>query len=152
MRGDFNPCRTTRDDIPIYPRHNNSNRRRLRARRCRCARTARWRSGWRFHTCRVHGKCRRSMGQRKEEHRGRQLRWQGFVCTQSNHRWRHRRRPVQGHQRPIAQHPYQADVDGKHRYGRTHCSIHVACAQETPDVYIHYQPSNHKSLAAACVK
>ena len=115
-------------------------------------RTARWRSGRRLHPRRVHGKCRRSMGQCQEKHRGRQLRWQGFVCPQSNHRWRHRRRPIQGHQRPLAQHPYQADVDGKHRYGRTHCSIHVACAQETPDVYIHNQPSNHKSLAAACVK
>ena len=49
---------------------------------------------------------------------------------------------------------YSSDtlLSGKHRYGWPYRCFHVACAQETSDVYIHNQPSNHKSLAAACVK
>ena len=46
---------------------------------------------------------RRRLGQRQEAGRGRQPRRQGLGRARGDHRRRHRRRPVQGHRRPLDQ-------------------------------------------------
>ena len=60
------------------------------------------------------------VGQCQEDGRGGAFRRQRLRVLQGHRGGRHRRRPVQGHFGPVAQHPYQADVDGLHRHGRAH--------------------------------
>jgi hypothetical protein len=59
----------------------------------------------------VHGQRRRRLGQRQEVHRSRPPRWQGQRHPQGGGHRRHGRRPVQGHRRPVDQHPHEADDD-----------------------------------------
>jgi K(+)-stimulated pyrophosphate-energized sodium pump len=54
----------------------------------------------------------------KKLHRNRRARRQGFRCPQGGRRRRHRRGPVQGHLRPVAEHPHQADEHRLHRVRR----------------------------------
>lgn len=50
---------------------------------------------------------------------------------QGNRCRRYRRRPVQGYIWTFTEHPHQAHVNGQHRNGRTHCSLHVSIYDRT---------------------
>jgi K(+)-stimulated pyrophosphate-energized sodium pump len=72
------------------------------------------------------GQLRWAVGQRQEDRRGRQLRWQGLRGARRHGHRRHRRRPLQGHRRPGHQPAHQGDEPrlGAHRPGHRHASGH----------------------------
>ena len=120
LRGDFDPRRTARDDVPQPAGHRRSGGCRSRIRRGRRDGLAGRRPRFGFRAGRVHGQCGRRVGQCQEDGRGGAFRRQRLRVPQGHRGGRHRRRPVQGHFGPVAQHPYQADVDGLHRHGRAY--------------------------------
>ena len=69
------------------------------------------RPGHRVRSGDLHGQRRWCLGQRQEVHRGRSPRWQGRRSAQGGRRRRHRRRSVQGHLRPLDEHPHQGHDD-----------------------------------------
>ena len=73
-----------------------------------------------FRHGRVHVQRRRRLGQRQEVHRVRPPRRQGLRVPQGRRRGRHRGRPLQGHLRPLPEHPHQAVLHGVHRVLRPH--------------------------------
>ena len=64
---------------------------------------------------RVHVQRRRRLGQRQEVHRAGQPRRQGLRAAQGSRGGRHRGRPLQGHLRPLPEHPDQALLHRLHR-------------------------------------
>ena len=66
----------------------------------------------------LHGQRRRRLGQRQEVHRVRKARRKGFRRPHGFDHRRHRGRPVQGHVRPLAEHPDQVDRNRLRRVRR----------------------------------
>ena len=81
---------------------------RFRAGRRSPGRPAHRSRGRRLRPRHYHGQRRRGLGQRQEIHRAGQLRRQGFRRPQGSGRRRCGGRSVQGHLRPVAEHPAQA--------------------------------------------
>ena len=69
---------------------------------------------------RVHVQRRRCLGQRQEVHRIRPSRGQGLRVPQGRRGGRHRGRSLQGHLRPLPEHPHQAVFHRVHRFLRSH--------------------------------
>ena len=66
---------------------------------------------------------RRRLGQRQEVHRDRRLRRQGLPDPQGGRRRRHRRRPLQGHGRPVAP---RADQAARDDHAGARAAVHLS--------------------------
>lgn len=134
LRGDLDQGRTARDAVPVGTRDSRTDCGRLHLRSGGRDGPADRQPERGLRAGRFHGQLGRSLGQRKEIHRGGQPRRQGIGQPQGYGRRRHGGRPVQGYVGPVAEHPDQADEHGLDRRSRTDRLVPSAVSR-LPELY-----------------